>query len=203
MARKKFSESEREVFKKELADAAMKLYLERGIPNVYLADVIKEVGISKPYFYTLYSSYGELLSVVLESTNEGTLQMLDETLADDSIPFEDEVYEFLIKNLNYSGHPLFVANLTDSMTIFKRQNFQTFQNFQKNHLALYDTILNKLGIPEEKLNRKMFGNTFLALLMDVSLSDEDLVLSFPEEREASVKFQAKMLADRLTSLREK
>ena len=203
MARKKITEADREVLKKELADTAMKLYLERGIPNVYLADVIKEVSISKAYFYTLYSSYGELLSVVLESTNEGTLKILDDILADDSIPFEDEAYEFLIENLNYKNHPLFVANLTDSMTIFKRQNFQTFQNFQKNHVAVYDTILNKLGIPEEKLNRKMFGNTFLALLMDVSLSDEDLALSFPEEREAAVKFQAKMLADRLTSMREK
>ena len=65
MSRKAYSTEERIALKAKLHAIGLDLYL-KGIQNVKLPEVLKKAGISKPFFYTFYSSLGELILTIIE-----------------------------------------------------------------------------------------------------------------------------------------
>ena len=52
MAKKAYSALERERIKRDLLVVGLKRFSQSGLRGVRLMDIINEVGISKPFFYT-------------------------------------------------------------------------------------------------------------------------------------------------------
>ena len=203
MAKKKYSEDDKENIRRELLDIGMDLFIERGIRNTTLADIIQKVGISKPYFYTFFASYGELIGAIIERQRMIGLQLADRVLADDEIPFEDEVYVFLLDLLDNSKFPILMMDPDDTEYVFNQQNHHVYSNFQKNHAGYYEMLMLRFGIPSGKIDPRLFGNLYMILLRYIYADEKNLLFMFHEERDATLQSITKMLADYLTGIREK
>lgn len=66
MANKTYTKEERDAVRKHLLDTGLALYSKHGIREVYLADILKIAGISKPFFYKFFGSLAEFVIAVLD-----------------------------------------------------------------------------------------------------------------------------------------
>lgn len=203
MSRRGYSEEDKKALRRQLREVATRLFMERGVQNVTLTEIVNAVGISKPYFYKLYPSYGELMGESVGEQRALAMEVLDRVLADDDIAFEDEVNAFLCAILGDAEAPAYVMGYDAHGHIYKNQNYGTYIEFQKNHMAHFEAVLQRLGVPEEKISVSVFGNLYM-LLASYRLGEEnDLVYMFSEERDATINFASKLLAEHITGLREK
>lgn len=61
MSRKAYSEEERNKLRQELMQLTLKSIIERGVVHSSINYLCKELGISKTFFYSFYSSKEELI----------------------------------------------------------------------------------------------------------------------------------------------
>lgn len=94
----KIAASERDTFyearRKEIADAALRLWAERGFDSTSVASIAEAAGISKGTFYLYFASKQALLEDVLRRyTLLPTIQVLVDSMADSSL--EEALHAFV------------------------------------------------------------------------------------------------------------
>ena len=85
MPRKAYSDQEREQIKENLLATAIRLIVERGLIHSSVDLLCKKVGISKTFFYTLFSSKEDLVLQALRHQQPHLLSRA-QALMDDPAP---------------------------------------------------------------------------------------------------------------------
>lgn len=189
------------MIRRQLLEEALRLFMARGIQNVTLTEIVEAVGISKPFFYKLYPSYGDLIGEVVDEQRTMALEVLDGVLANDDIPFKDEVNAFLSTILSDSGINVQIMMFDVHGHIYKHQSHHAYSEFQKNRAAYYEAVLHRLGVPEGELDASVFGNLYLLLANFRHAEETSLVYMFDGERDATFYFAVKLIAEHISNLR--
>lgn len=146
-----------QIRKKEIRDAAMRCFLNKGFQNTTMEDVIKEVGMSTGGVYHHYKSTAEMLKDLMLDGNQYRNNLIDnyleahigqdkyeqmsEILVDKCLPDTDitKVYSLLLQSKKYN-----------------EDLEKMFQDLKTETVNQLDSISNKLGI-----DSKIFEDGFL------------------------------------------
>lgn len=148
MSKKAYSEQEREQIKHDLLVTGLELFSQHGLRNVRLIDIIQGVGISKPFFYTFYTSMEELVIRILDYQQAMLFQLVEAELAREDIGWEEKVYNFFCKILYSRSNHLLVMTQEEEVWVFRRLSPEHYDAFQKGQEAFYAKLLSLWGVPE-------------------------------------------------------
>ena len=102
MARKAYSEREREQVKETLQTTVIQCIVDRGLIHSSIDVLCKKVGISKTFFYTFFPSKEELVLEALRYQQPKLLQYARQLMEDSSLSWREGVEAFL-KNCCYGA----------------------------------------------------------------------------------------------------
>lgn len=77
----KITEAHRESKRKEILDAAVRVFIRQGYRNTTMKDVVEESGLSRGGVYLYFSSTEEMLLAVIEDIDRENDKQIDELLA--------------------------------------------------------------------------------------------------------------------------
>ena len=95
MARKAYSEQEREQVRNALLTTVIQCIVDRGLIHSSIDVLCKKVGISKTFFYTFFASKEELVLEALRYQQPRLLHYAQQLMDDPSISWRDGVKTFL------------------------------------------------------------------------------------------------------------
>lgn len=151
---------EAEVRKKELASAAMKLFLQKGYNNTSIDDINKVVGVTKGAFYYHFKSKEDILEKVVTRLSEKTIKITEDICSNKSMnaieklnKLLERVYEHRIKNQKQYKE-LFKIAESDTNLVFKKRVWnQVFEKVKKPYVKLLNQGIQegvfKTKYPEE------------------------------------------------------
>lgn len=203
MAKKAYSALERERIKRDLLVVGLKRFSQSGLRGVRLMDIINEVGISKPFFYTFYSSLEELVIRVLDYQKALLYQLARAELEREDISWEEKIYQFLNKVIYSRENHLLVMTQEEEVWVRKRLSPENFETFQKGQEEFYERMLDLWRIPKEKCSPKVLGNLILTAVLTRNSASRSLPFFFADCLEPTAEIQARNLAGYLAGLREK
>ena len=182
MARKAYSEQEREQVRNALLTTVTQCIVDRGLIHSSIDVLCKKVGISKTFFYTFFSSKEDLVLEALRYQQPKLLQYActygeKKGIAVLSIEEEQEIYRCL-----------------------SQENFQTFREEQ---IKLFREILVIFGLPMDSIEPRLFGNLALSMMMVYKAIPDTMPFLFPEVAEDMVAFQINALLDEMQRAKEK
>lgn len=132
---------------KRLLEAANKLFLEKGIQNTSVSDIVKKAGVAKGTFYLYYQDKSEIEEklIVKETINilEGAINHANKSdqttfvelfiiAVDYIIDYLEEdkaVLEFINKNLSYA---IYILNSKAKDNRFKKMYEQIYTKYKEN-----------------------------------------------------------------------
>ncbi len=198
MAKKTYTPADRQAIREKLLTAGLEQFCKYGVRQVRLRDILAAAGISKPFFYTFFPSFGEFATKVLERQRELMLEIQAEQLGKKEVPFEEQVFVCLRTFLEKG---CWAVNQEEGRYIYRQQAAGLHASFLAGNLEFYDTLLERFGVPAARLDRQIFGNAMQALLDHYFADPSGQVFYFQEKRQEAVLLQCKLLAAYVTSLR--
>lgn len=82
---------EPEVRKKEIIDAAMALFEEKGIQKTSMSDIAKRLSVAKGLLYYYFKSKDELLSFVIDEFSKGVDETIEGIMENDDLGFHGKL----------------------------------------------------------------------------------------------------------------
>lgn len=95
MARKAYSEQEREQVREALLTTVIQCIVDRGLIHSSIDILCRKVGISKTFFYTFFSSKEELVLQALRYQQPKLLRYAQQLMDDSSLSWRAGVRTFL------------------------------------------------------------------------------------------------------------
>lgn len=81
--------TDREARRRELIDAAERLFAERGVANTAVSHIADAAGVAKGTFYLYFESKGDALLAVAERVVDGLLDTAEAVVAEAATPMEE------------------------------------------------------------------------------------------------------------------
>jgi AcrR family transcriptional regulator len=94
VAKKKRERKKPEVRRRELLDAASRLFVEKGYKSTSVDDIVAAAGASKGTFYLYFESKPAVLNAIVEQVQTGIFEVLGEVMTSDLDP-EEKLYQGL------------------------------------------------------------------------------------------------------------
>ena len=202
MARKAYSEREREQVKETLQTTVIQCIVDRGLIHSSIDVLCKKVGISKTFFYTFFSSKEELVLEALRYQQPKLLQYARQLMGDPSLSWRAGVETFL-KNCCYgSKSRVAVLSIEEEQQVRHCLSEENFQAFRRDQVIFYGKLLSIFGLPVDSIDPRLFGNLALAMMMVYKAIPDTMPFLFPEVAEDMVEFQVKALVDEMERIRE-
>ena len=95
MARKAYSEQEREYIRESLLTSVIQCIVDRGLIHTSIDVLCRKAGISKTFFYTFFSSKEELVLEALRYQQPKLLQYAQQLMDDPALSWRESVRTFL------------------------------------------------------------------------------------------------------------
>ena len=95
MARKTYTEHEREQVREALLTTALQCIVDRGLIHSSIEVLCRKVGISKSFFYTFFASKEELVLEALRYQQPKLLQYARQLMEDPALSWQEGVRTFL------------------------------------------------------------------------------------------------------------
>ncbi|MFQ6860851.1 MAG: TetR/AcrR family transcriptional regulator [Beduini sp.] len=200
MSRKAYSTEERIALKAKLHAIGLDLYLEKGIQNVKLPEVLKKAGISKPFFYTFYSSLGELILTIIEEQYSQIINLLELTQKDSSLTWRSKIEAFILSILHHKDQQLYILSPEEEVWLYQRLGKEKFDSFQKGQIELYSRLLTAWEIPVEIIPPQVLGNYLLTLVIIWNNAETSLPFFFHDYLDETAMLQIKLLLDHLEKI---
>ena len=202
MARKAYSEREREQVKETLQTTVIQCIVDRGLIHSSIDVLCKKVGISKTFFYTFFPSKEELVLEALRYQQPKLLQYARQLMGDPSLSWRAGVETFL-KNCCYgSKSRVAVLSIEEEQQVRHCLSEENFQAFRRDQVIFYGKLLSIFGLPVDSIDPRLFGNLALAMMMVYKAIPDTMPFLFPEVAEDMVEFQVKALVDEMERIRE-
>ena len=185
MARKAYSEQEREQVRTALLTTMLQCIVDRGLIHRSIDALCKQVGISKTFFYTFFPSKEELVLEALRYQQPKLLQYARQLMDDPALGWREGVRTFLETCVYGEKKGIAVLSIEEEQGIYRclsQENFQTFRN--------------------DHINPQLFGNLSLSMMMVYKAIPNTMPFLFPELAEDMVEFQINALLDAMQRAKE-
>ena len=196
MSRKAYSEQERENIKVQLLKTSLELFSQRGFRGVRLIDIVTAIGISKPFFYTFYTSLEELVVKTLEYQANLLYDTLEALKA--AHPCRRQMMIAFMQKVIYSKeNHFFIMTQEEEVWVYNHLKPENFIAFQKGQETFYTRILNMFGVSAGQCSPKLFANMILSILLVYNSAQRSLPFLYTDILEQTAQAQAEALADYL------
>ena len=197
MARKSYSEREREQIRDKLLIAVLQCIAERGLIHSSIDVLCKKAGISKTFFYRFFPSKEELVLQALRYQQPKLLNDARQLMEDPGLSWRAGVETFL-KNCCYGAKSgVAVLSIEEEQQVRRCLSEENFQAFRQDQVIFYRKLLDIFGLPMESIDSRLFGNLALAMMMVYKAIPDTMPFLFPEVTEDMVEFQVKALVDEM------
>ena len=197
MARKSYSEREREQIRDKLLIAMLQCIAERGLIHSSIDVLCKKAGISKTFFYRFFPSKEELVLQALRYQQPKLLNDARQLMEDPGLSWRAGVETFL-KNCCYGAKSgVAVLSIEEEQQVRRCLSEENFQAFRQDQVIFYRKLLDIFGLPMESIDSRLFGNLALAMMMVYKAIPDTMPFLFPEVAEDMVEFQVKALVDEM------
>ena len=202
MARKAYSEQEREQVKEALMAAVLQCIVARGLIHSSIETLCRKVGISKTFFYSLFASKEELVCHALRYQQPRLLDYARRLMEDPALSWRAGVETFL-KNCCYGTQSgVAVLSIEEEQQVYRCLSEENFQAFRQDQVVFYGKLLSIFGLPADSIDPRLFGNLALAMMMVHKAIPDTMPFLFPEVAEQMVEFQVKVLVDEMHRIKE-
>lgn len=202
MARKAYSEQEREQVKEALMVAVLQCIVDRGLIHSSIETLCRKTGISKTFFYSLFASKEELVCQALRYQQPRLLDYARHLMKDPSLSWRAGVETFL-KNCCYGAKSgVAILSIEEEQQVYRCLSEENFQAFRRDQTVFYGNLLSIFGLPADNIDPRLFGNLALAMMMVHKAIPDTMPFLFPEVAEEMVDFQVKALVDEMQHIKE-
>ena len=202
MPRKAYSDEKREQIKEKLLTTVIRLIVERGLIHSSIDLLCREVGISKTFFYTLFSSKEELVLQALRHQQPRLLSRAQALMDDPALTWRQGAEQFLRDCCYGTRSSIAVLSIEEEQEAYRCLAPENFQVFRRDQLVFFGQVLTIFGIPGGTVDPRLFGNLALAMMMVYKAIPDTMPFLFPEVAEDMVEFQVKALVDEMERTKE-
>ncbi|GAB3196437.1 AcrR family transcriptional regulator [Pontibacter aydingkolensis] len=143
--------------KEQIVVKARKLFFERGYVSVLMADIAREMGMSKKTLYQYFSGKEELVQEVIKSYQQEMQSKVEELINDDSIAFPDKasrIFKYVATRL-HGLNPQFIEDIKQNSP----SSWKLVQDYKTDAAYLrFNTLLKEgvqLGYVRDDVNRSL------------------------------------------------
>ena len=202
MARKAYSDEEKEQVKQALMATMIRCIADRGLIHSSIDVLCKNVGISKTFFYSFFSSKEELVLHALRYQQPKLLDYARSLMEDPGLSWRAGVETFL-KNCCYGAkNGVAVLSIEEEQQVRRCLSEENFQAFRQDQLGFYGKLLSIFGLPLDSIDPRLFGNLALSMMMVHKAVPDTMPFLFPEVSEDMVDFQVRTLVDEMERVKE-
>ena len=195
MARKVYSEEDREKVRKALINTMIQCIVDRGLIHSSIDVLCKRVGISKTFFYTFFSSKEELVLEALRYQQPRLLDYAHQLMEDPALSWREGVETFL-KNCCYGGKSgVAILSIEEEQQVHHCLSNESFHAFRQDQVSFYGKLLSIFGLPADGIDPRLFGNLALVMMMVQKAIPDTMPFLFPEVSDDMVNFQVRGLVD--------
>lgn len=197
MARKAYSEREREQVRTALLTTVIQCIVDRGLIHSSIDVLCKKVGISKTFFYTFFSSKEELVLEALRYQQPKLLEYARQLMEDPAFTWREGVRTFLELCVYGEKKGIAVLSIEEEQEVYRCLSQENFQTFREEQTRLFRDLLVIFGIPAGSIEPRLFGNLALSMMMVYKAVPDTMPFLFPEVAEDMVEFQINALLDEM------
>lgn len=197
MARKAYSEQEREQVRTALLTIVIQCIVDRGLIHSSIDVLCKKVGISKTFFYTFFSSKEELVLEALRYQQPKLLEYARQLMEDPAFTWREGVRTFLELCVYGEKRGIAVLSIEEEQEVYRCLSQENFQTFREEQTRLFRDLLVIFGIPAGSIEPRLFGNLALSMMMIYKAIPDTMPFLFPEVAEDMVEFQINALLDEM------
>lgn len=201
MPRKTYSVQEREQIKEKLMTTVIQLIVERGLIHSSVDLLCKKVGISKTFFYTLFSSKEDLVLQALRHQQPRLLDRAQALMDDPALTWRQGAEQFLRDCCYGTRSSIAVLSIEEEQEAYRCLAPANFQVFRRDQLVFFGQVLAIFGIPAGAVDPRLFGNLALSMMMVYRAIPDTMPFLFPEVAENMVEFQIRALVDEMERAR--
>lgn len=203
MARKSYSDQEREQIRKALLATVIQCIAERGLVHSSIDVLCRKVGISKTFFYSFFPSKEELVVQALRDQQPRLLSYAQSLMDNSALSWREGVKTFL-KNCCYGAkNGVAVLSIEEEQQVRRCLSEENFQAFRKDQMLFYRNLLAIFGLPVDSIDPRLFGNLALAMMMVHKAIPDTMPFLFPEVAADMVEFQVNALVDEMERAKAK
>ncbi len=197
MARKAYSEQEREQVRNALLTTMIQCIVDRGLIHSSIDVLCKKVGISKAFFYTFFPSKEELVLEALRYQQPKLLQCAKQLMEDPSLSWREGVRTFLETCAYGEKKGIAVLSIEEEQEVYRCLSPENFQTFREDQIKLFRELLMIFDLPVDCIEPRLFGNLALSMMMVYKAIPDTMPFLFPEVADDMVKFQINALLDEM------
>ena len=202
MARKVYSEEDREKVREALINTMLQCIVERGLIHSSIDVLCKRVGISKTFFYTFFSSKEELVLEALRYQQPRLLDYAHQLMEDPALSWREGVETFL-KNCCYGGKSgVAILSIEEEQQVHHCLSNESFHAFRQDQVSFYGKLLSIFGLPADGIDPRLFGNLALVMMMVQKAIPDTMPFLFPEVADDMVNFQVRGLVDEMERIKK-
>ena len=193
-------EEEYAVKRNAILDVAQRLIYNKGYEQMTIQDILEDLQISKGAFYHYFDSKQALLEAIIERMQEEVEQLLIPIVQDPHMPALEKLQRFFdtvdpLENLaqGFLSRAFDVSGIQTTMPLCARNCVQPRSNGSRLWLSL---IIHQ-GIQEGVLTTsypERVGEVILSLVLDLSDTLGELLLSFKPERDTMLRIEGTVAA---------
>ena len=197
MARKVYSEEDREKVREALINTMIQCIVDRGLIHSSIDVLCKRVGISKTFFYTFFSSKEELVLEALRYQQPRLLDYAHQLMEDPALSWRE------LKNCCYGGKSgVAILSIEEEQQVHHCLSNESFHAFRQDQVSFYGKLLSIFGLPADGIDPRLFGNLALVMMMVQKAIPDTMPFLFPEVADDMVNFQVRGLVDEMERIKK-
>ena len=197
-----YSEEERERIREALVTAALALMARQGIQHTTVEQIYREVGISRTFFYTFFSSKEDLIVETLYHQQPKILAYARRLMEDPALTWREGVEGFLRTCCYGERNGIAVMTIEEQQILFRRLSEESYRHFRAKQLQLFARLLECFGIRPDDGRVALFTTLSLAVMVLRRAIPSSLPMLVPEAADAAVDVQIGAIVDCLERMRE-
>lgn len=202
MAKKSYSVEERQQIRQALLETGHQLFSQQGCRHTTLPQVYEQVGISKTFFYSFFSSKEEFIEQVLYYQQPKLLAYAGTLMENPKLTWREAVTKFLQDSCYGHHHAIMIMSIEEEQDVYQTFDQERFQQFQKRQVDFFSQLLCVLKMPPDTVEPRFFGNLVLSLIMVRKAIPETMPFLFSEVADEVAAFQINVVVDYMEQIRE-
>lgn len=182
--------------------AAIQCIADQGLIHSSIETLCRKAGISKTFFYSLFTSKEELVLHALRYQQPRLLQYARALMEAPGLSWRAGVETFLKDCCYGAKRGVAVLSIEEEQQVRRCLSEENFQTFRRDQVIFYGKLLSVFGLPADGIDPRLFGNLALAMMMVYKAIPDAMPFLFPEAAEDMVEFQVKALVDEMERAKE-
>lgn len=200
MAGKSYSVKQKEEIKIKLLETALNEYSKHGIKGVRLEVILKDVGISKPFFYKFFDSVPEFVIQVLDYQWIRLSKIEKEIEAHHEWTWQNKATALFDILIHHRDHGILIMTQEEEVWVRKHLDEQRYQQFMDTQISFFESLLVWWNIPKNKCDAKAFANMIISMIVVYNSGERSLPFLYVDRLEKTALFVANSIVAYLESL---